>query len=468
MSVSDERPEWTREIMGWSLDAAEEAQSSRYYWKRDAVTGLENGSKAIIIGRKGTGKTALVKYLTQSTRYPGAQVCNFELQDFGVFHRNPKEVQKSELDTDLFARWQMTILAEVAKLMTFSKSVDGSVKKELTKALEHSPTEMLQGHSEVLVSQSAGVNILGHGVASRQRSETRTSTQSLSERARAFSDYLCDHIDGSAYFVLIDGVDSNYTPVTDALGEEYFLAYARALIRAVLSVRRAFAATNRAKVYPIVAIRSDIYRRIKDNDKGKWEDLVVDLRWSPEDLQHLADFRVARMQDRSVKHYDATGAFAGIYRAKTYKRKPIFAHLCESSFLRPRDVISFTRISFDHSTWPIANAAMTHLFGKHSSYLRQEVVDEGHVAFPSIESMLASLETAAKSTLTFEDIKAHYFATNQNSLDDALRLSVQYNILGVTRQRSVVFAYQDENIRPVPSGTFVVHPGLRPCLGIET
>jgi hypothetical protein len=465
--VVGERPEWTSEISGWQLDAAEENQGARYFWKRDAVTGLEAGNKAIIIGRKGTGKTALIKYLTQSTRYPGAQVCNFELQDFGVFHRNPKDVQKSELDTELFARWQMTILAEIAKLMLFSRGVDGNVKKELAKALEKSPSEMLLGESEILVSQGAGLTVLGTGVTARQRTETRQSTQSLSERARSLCDYLCGHIDGAPYFILIDGVDSNYTSVTDALGEEYFLAYARALIRAVLSIRRAFAATNRAKVFPVVAVRSDIYRRIKDNDKGKWEDLVVDLKWTKDELEHLADFRVARMQDRSVKHYDATGAFSNIYKARTYKRKPIFSHLCDSSFLRPRDVISFVRLSFDHSTWPIANAAMPYLFGKHSSYLRQEVLDEAHVAFPAIESMFACLETAAKNTVTFDDLKENYFGTNQTSLDDALRLSVQYNILGVTRQRSVVFAYQDENVRPVPSGTFVVHPGLCPSLGIE-
>ncbi|MEQ1812435.1 MAG: hypothetical protein ABL889_21075 [Terricaulis sp.] len=467
MVEASERPNWTDEIRGWSLDAAEDAEASRYYWKRDAVSGLENGAKAIIIGRKGTGKTALVRYLTQSTKVPGAQTCNFELQDFGVFHKSPKDMQKSELDTDLFARWQITILREIAKLMLHSRNIDGGVRRELAKAIDRDPSELLNGEAEVTVSQRAGISIMGQGVAAGQRTETRQSAQSVSERARAFSDYLCDHIDGSTYFVLIDGVDSNYTPVTDALGEEYFLAYARALIRAVLSIRRAFAATNRAKVFPIVAVRSDIYRRIKDNDKGKWEDLLVDLRWSEHELEHLADFRVARMQDRSIKHYEAQGSFSKIYKAQTYKRKRIFSHLCESSFLRPRDVISFTRLSFDHSTWPIANAAMPYLFSKHSSYLRQEVVDEAHVTFPAIESMFSTLETCAKPKLAFDDIKANYFATNQTSLEEALRLCVQYNVLGVMRQKSALFAYQDDNVRPVQSSTFVVHPGLRPSLGIE-
>lgn len=469
MVDAEQRPPWTSEINTWSLDAAEEAQSARYYWVRDAVAGLESGAKAIIVGRKGTGKTALVKYLSQSTRIPNSHVCDFELQDFGVFHKSKKEIVKaSELDTDLFARWQMTILAEIAKLMLHSRNVDGGVKRDLSRALERNPSDMLLGQSQVTTAQSAGVQVFGHGVISSQQTEIRYSNQSLSERSREFCNYLCDHIDGATYFVLIDGVDSNYTPVTDALGEEYFLAYARALVRAVLSIRRAFALTNRAKVFPIVAIRSDIYRRITDSDKGKWEDLLVDLRWSEDQLAHLADFRVARMQNPGARHFEAQGSFARVYKAQTFKRKRIFSHLCEMSFLRPRDVVSFVRLSFDHSTWPIANAAMPYLFGKHSKYLRQEVVDEAHVAFPNIENMLSALETVAKHTVTIADIEPHYVAGNRTSLDDALDLSVQYNLLGVQRQRGPVYAYQDDYIRPLRTSTFIVHPGLRPSLGIET
>ncbi|MCR6646463.1 MAG: hypothetical protein NVV62_19080 [Terricaulis sp.] len=393
MIESAARPNWTQEIADWSLDAAEEAHPSRYYWVRDAISGLENGHKAIVIGRKGTGKTALIRYLSQSTRIPNTQSCVFDLQDFGVFHRNARELSTSEPDTELFAKWQMTILAEIAKLMLHSKNVDGNIKRELAKALTQSPSEMLSGQASVTVAQSAGFSLLGHGASAGQRSETRESTRSLPERAREFCNYLCDYIDGTTYFILIDGIDSNYTSVTDSLGEDYFLAYARALVRAVLSIRKSFAQTNKAKVFPIIAMRSDIYQRIKDADKGKWSDVVVDLRWSQEQLEHLADFRVARMQNPSVKHFESSGAFTKIYKAKSYKRKPIFKHLCDASFNRPRDVVNFVRLSFDHSTWPIANSAMPYLYSKQSAYLRQEVVDEAHVVFPESRAFSALWRT---------------------------------------------------------------------------
>lgn len=463
---ANERPSWTSDVDHWSLDAAEEKEAGRYFWVRDAVSRLESGRKAIVIGRKGTGKTALVRYLAQSGRLPNQYVSNFDLQDFGVFHRSAHDLSKVELETDLFARWQMTILGELGKLMQYSRNIRASVKEELAEALERSPTEMLLGQSEITTQRAGGLQLFGHGLSGGDRSEIRYSPQSLSERSRGLLEWFADNIDSSTYFILIDGIDSNYTTVADALGEEYFFAYARALVRAVLSIRKAFADTHRAKVIPILAIRSDIYRRISDSDKGKWEDLVIDLKWSEDELLALADFRVARLENPTVKLAESQGAFSNIYKMKSYHRKKIFTHLCGMSLMRPRDVVNFVRTSFDHSTWPIANAAMPYLFGKQSKYLRQEIYDESHVAFPGVESMLTAIANNAKTTFSVSDIEPHYFGGNATPIDNALNLSVQYNILGVARPRGTAFAYQDEEVRGARSATFVVHPGLRPCLGL--
>lgn len=465
-AASAERPAWTSDVESWQLDAAEEVDAGRYYWVRDAVAKLDSGRKAIVIGRKGTGKTAIVRHLAQTGRLPNQQVCNFDLQDFGVFHRSAHDLSKVELETDLFARWQMTILGELGKLMLYSKNVRPEIKAELEEALQRSPTEMLLGQEEVTTHTAGGLQMFGHGLSGGKRSEVRYSPQSLSDRSRGLLDYFCDNVDSSTYFILIDGIDSNYTTVADALGEDYFFAYARALVRAVLSIRKAFASTNRARVYPILAIRSDIYRRISDSDKGKWEDLVIDLRWTEDELLSLADFRVARLENPGAKLSETRGAFSNIYKMKTYHRKKIFSHLCDMSLMRPRDVVNFVRTSFDHSTWPIANAAMPHLFRKQSKYIRQEIYDEAHVAFPGVESMLSAIEKSGRTTLGASDIEPHYFGGNSTPLEAALRLSVQYNILGVLRARDVTFAYQDEDIRATPSATFVVHQGLRPCLGL--
>lgn len=467
MSVAPhDRPSWTSDIDSWSLDAAEEKQSGRFFWVRDAVSKLESGKKAIVIGRKGTGKTALVRHLAQAGRIPNQHVSNFDLQDFGVFHRSAHDLSKVELETDLFARWQMTILGELGKLMLFSRNVRASVREELTEALDRSPTEMMLGQSEVTTHRAGGLQLFGHGLSGGERNEIRYSPQSLSERSRGLLEWFTNNIDSSTYLILIDGIDSNYTTVADALGDEYFFAYARALVRAVLSIRKAFADTNRANVFPIIAIRSDIYRRITDSDKGKWEDLVVDLKWTEDELQTLADFRVARLENPTAKLAESRGAFSNIYRMKTYQRKRIFSHLCGMSLMRPRDVVNFVRASFDHSTWPIANAAMPHLFAKQSKYLRQEIFDEAHVAFPGVESMLSAISNNGKTVFDVADIEPHYFGGNATPLDSALGLSVQYNILGVSRPRGTSFAYQDEDIRGSRSATFVVHPGLRPCLGL--
>ena len=55
-------------VSKWKLEAAEE-ESKRYFFHIDEVNSLENGDSSIVIGRKGTGKTAICRYFEQNLSY---------------------------------------------------------------------------------------------------------------------------------------------------------------------------------------------------------------------------------------------------------------------------------------------------------------------------------------------------------------------------------------------------------------
>ena len=60
--------ELLRELQNWKLEAKLE-DSERYFFEVAEVDSVRRGSKSYVIGRKGTGKTAIgEKFLTQKKR----------------------------------------------------------------------------------------------------------------------------------------------------------------------------------------------------------------------------------------------------------------------------------------------------------------------------------------------------------------------------------------------------------------
>lgn len=57
-----------KEISQWKLEAADE-DSARYFYHQSDVASLESGRNSIVIGRKGTGKTAICRYFETSINY---------------------------------------------------------------------------------------------------------------------------------------------------------------------------------------------------------------------------------------------------------------------------------------------------------------------------------------------------------------------------------------------------------------
>lgn len=462
------RPEWTSQVETWRLDAAEEETPQRYYYYREAVDGVVRGRKPIVVGRKGTGKTALVRYVAmQQEQLPNHFVAHFDLQEFGVFGQAATEIDRTKTAADLFSHWQITLLNEVAKLMLHGR-IDGGVRQELSKALLQSPAAILQGYSTVAIERRGNISVMGHGLGAAERKQVVFSEMNVADRAREFCDYLCAHIDSSTYFVVIDGIDSNYSAISESLGKKFFLEYASALVRAALRVRRAFQETNRANVFPIVAIRSDIFSELEHADKNKWSDLLVDMRWSTEQLKALADFRVARLQDDRAKHFECGGSFEKLFGNRSIGGKSLFDHACATSLQRPRDIVSFVRHCIrQSSTFPIPNAEVKRIAYDQSVYLRSEIEDEARTQFSDLPGLLNVLEDLGVQEVPSDLLRVKFDSAFGLSHEEVLTAAIRHNVLGVRRTNRNVFAYLDERLRSTGASHYYVHPGLLPALGIE-
>lgn len=56
------RREWLKEIAEWQLEAADE-DNNRYFYQLPGVSSLQAGERSYVLGRKGSGKTAVAEHV---------------------------------------------------------------------------------------------------------------------------------------------------------------------------------------------------------------------------------------------------------------------------------------------------------------------------------------------------------------------------------------------------------------------
>ena len=114
-------------------DAKGDINLSKYFFEFSKFEKIENGSCRYIIGRKGTGKTAIIEKMQQSiSADPLSFYSTLTLKDFPL--RDLKDLRdKSYQDKSQFVPiWQFLIYTEIAKLVLQDES---SSTKETTKVL---------------------------------------------------------------------------------------------------------------------------------------------------------------------------------------------------------------------------------------------------------------------------------------------------------------------------------------------
>lgn len=60
--MANARKEWLKAIADWKLEAADE-DNNRYFYAMPGVGSVQSGESSFVIGRKGSGKTAVAEYI---------------------------------------------------------------------------------------------------------------------------------------------------------------------------------------------------------------------------------------------------------------------------------------------------------------------------------------------------------------------------------------------------------------------
>ena len=473
------------EIASWKLDAKFE-ETSRYFYTPTELEAIINGDKSFVIGRKGSGKTAISENIYNS-KAPNVftEKLTFKNFPFNELYRlsNDNYTRPNQYIT----MWKYIIYSNICRFFVLNQNIDSDIRNTLGELFGTSDNIInLRTAVSKWIAKEYELKLLGiGGKISLEKSE---KGQDWIERVDILEDIISEHIDNSKYYILFDELDEDYKNVIKDGFKSDYIALVTSLFKAVQDIKSVF--YNRCEIYPIIFLRDDIYEIILDADKNKWNDFKIELDWNLNELKKLLAFRISRAIDSNHKILEFHDAWKKIFadipiRFGTKKRKKIntLNYITRSTHLRPRDFVRYLSECADDA---IKNnhyngEGDTLIFPKNvkkvdkafSNYLRNELVDEIHAVLPDIQEIFAIISEIRKWNFSIQEFRSTYNRRQKLGIlttkdpDFVLQVLYHFSVIGnESRPGTMFFRYKNKEARFNFNERVVVHRGLFKALQI--
>lgn len=458
-------------------DVAAEQDSAvlSYFLKTEAVDRIESGLKLLVLGRKGSGKTALTTYFSTSKSNYLSESLSLTGYPWSL-HKNKINEGASPIEAYVTSWRYIIALRANALLLTHSGTklirdsqraayqffVDnyGGLNPSLADTLK--PKKLLFSKAALrptIMGNSIGeLNFeSGQGCISP---ETDAVTSALMENALT----MCSQLGITKVFLHFDELDQGLSEI-DEDRQKMLIG----LVLAARSFQRNV--TGNHQICPIIYLRTDLWDEFKFSDKNKIsQSSAVYLEWNTDTLKELINRRLEIKLGIDVKWDDIEDG--QLMRGSQTK----WNHIIARTFLRPRDVIQFLNHALEYGIKTVDsadgfdNADIIAAREPYSRYLKQELDDEivpHWAAWAEAIQSFSELATVTFSRAEFETSWSKRKASKEKSADEALELLYQFSVIGYRRGIGTggsgwTFQYTDPDAGwDNAASKFKVHPGLK-------
>lgn len=436
---------------------------------------VRTARKHLIIGRKGSGKSAicrtlaagsdprLVTVLVTPDALSADEIRRFELQgvDSGMAKR---------------MLWRYVLTVQVAKhLVAHAKSAHrktpSSVVALRTFLVDNGELDPSRSRFYETVRKLKGtLKLQAFGVISLEvasASEGIHVDHQLEEIERhiemAIKDLACP-ADHARLLLLVDQLEDVWSEQEES----------DSLIIGLLKASRAVGSRFR-RVSCVVFLRSDIYEPLKFADKDKYHGDEMRVDWSAERLRELV---LARAR-ASLGSGTGEGLLWGEIFPSAIKETVTAEYLIEHTLLRPRDVIHLCNLCRDTAAYndhpTITEADVSEAIRLYSQWKLEDLPNEYLTNYPFLDGLLAIFRdhgyvvtrAALKRRLPEAlETLAIRFPEQAGALtaDDVLDVLYSVGFLGVRRNDSTVYATHHGGRVELTDSEFRIHPAFRPAL----
>lgn len=469
------------------IDGLYDKNITDYFIDNDYWGQLVHGRKFFVIGRKGTGKSAIYNWLKSNEAQKGAIISNLSFKNF------PFE-KLLRLSDDDFSRpnqyqsvWRNIILSEIAKHITIDANyLCNDAFKEIKKYVDHKfGNDLTDLHKKVtrqIEKNDTGLFIRDCGIGTSQTSEKELEdelsniTLINSKLENLIRDYL-KITPTSSYVIQFDQLDDNYTIYIQ--NNKYFQSII-SLFKVIYDLNQSFYQIN-VPVKVIAYLRSDIFYEINnyDAESARWDAHKLYLNWSIINrsdwvrplLLQLINKRILRSIPELNRYSNPLGhLLTDIKFNNAGKAQSIFAYMVRRSFQRPRDLIQFCiKIQEDSKKWNRLNLQnILDAEKTYSAWLLTEVANEFGPLIsskPTLYEFLRSLGDNPVSYHTLESSYKQYQDEVNLSIDDLLkllyRLGIIFNVNTGGKQKEYFSIIRNEQSSFNKKLNILLHPGLR-------
>ncbi|WP_241051714.1 P-loop ATPase, Sll1717 family [Achromobacter xylosoxidans] len=418
---------------------------SHYFFDNGVLKSIcDSPTSFLILGRKGAGKTAIFRHLTENPRkFLGSNdlLVSLSFEDYNWnIHALLKNENKSE--SLLYKQsWRFVILIESLKAVSgwFVNSGKPPPKQIITatKLLERlfdSPVPSIyQIVGRKLLSLSgftlpkAGLDLDGGSLDSISVDGGEISFDQV-QRNPSLQQHLAENIEN-----LIDSLDKALSstrdqwPTTfvcfdrvDEAWDEVSYDASRKVIAGLVAASDSINAQYRGRLRPIVFLREDIFDSLSLNDANKLrEDCGALLHWTKDSIASLL---LKRVNYFAEKHGQVAITSLDALFDKTEMRQGArpSRYILLRTMMRPRDLISFLNRTVDamkdkknglfvDETQEFERLECDSVYDAepgYSEWLKLEVLEEWKVQRPSIVSLLNALQNHGSTNFSLENLVA--------------------------------------------------------------
>ncbi|MCX7921226.1 MAG: hypothetical protein N3B21_04265, partial [Clostridia bacterium] len=341
-----------------AIDAENDERLIEYFYRTTIIDDLFSYQRSIIIGRKGSGKTAIYKYI-QNIKKEKCTALLFKDYPWRM-HDRFKNTIVSERESYINS-WTFFFYIEIFKKIIqlrdlISVKSKRKVVKKIEKWLMRNWGSSKFDHRDVMSPKKAkfaftfSPQVFGNslGSLSKELSEKDDISSTLSEYNKKLeaitSELIVDFQDD--IILLFDELDLSYSPKD--------VDYKNRLIGLLLTAYNFYKKFN-GKIKIFVFLRNDIFNLLEFQDKNKIKDnMVVFLDWDSESvesslsLKSLISNRIKNNINSKSDNFERN--WSEIFENNNIGRNQLkWNFIIERTFIRPRDVIKFMNLALEQA-----------------------------------------------------------------------------------------------------------------------
>lgn len=462
----------------WGEDEAKNDESlDRYFVEFPGYEKILTGKKRYIIGRKGTGKSAILQKLRLQANsdatsfYSDISLRDFPLNDFKALgDRSLQDKSK------YVSAWKFLILTEMASLITHDNSIEESLELDALKkfindnfpngiSVAETISKLRQNENKIAMVLS----ILSGEHTSSSGMET-TAQIHYNKAVKTLEELFTNIHSTSSYFLFIDELDEGYRSKNSNLNLVIL-----SLLRATDEIFNFFK-KNEVKCIPVLVLRSDIFDSLEDNDLNKLDDYVLRLNWTtnendPWSLKQIAEKRIAATIKETYPDFETDDYWSLIAENDTVP-KGLWQYICILTFSRPRDIIKLLKYCADNIQSPkLTLSAVQEIEITYSDWFYREFRDEVQSFLSCWKGALNCISEVARGKERIEELTKRFEANeevmswckeNSKQPIDVLKILFDYSVVGcINESGRWIFKYKDDYFEFMPSYPYYcVHYGF--------